>query len=135
MQTGRDRDMYQMTPYTLQVMRHYDDVEYTLKICVLDDAAKYEFNPYCTINRKEIHQKIQRHAIPASRFTVDHTIEVSSPQDVESGVAEMIIDELTGHAIANVVEPFVKTLADLQTTPFLTSRLVMWLYVQLRPNG
>ena len=52
----------------------------------------------------------RHHAIPSSRFVVEHIDESASVRDVPSRLAEAIVTELTSHNAANIVEMFVQTL-------------------------
>lgn len=63
-----------------------------------------------------------------SKFVIDHTIEGTSVWDVPSSIAEVMVAYLTGHAAINVFELFLQTFVALQITPFLDSRIPMWLY-------
>ena len=89
-------------------MGQYDDVECTLATCVFHDTTKYGCNHHDAVNKIEIRLKTQRHAIPASRFAVEYTTEGAAVCDVASRV-----DELTFHAVANVVKMLVQTLVVL----------------------
>ncbi|GFV14635.1 transposable element Tc1 transposase [Trichonephila clavipes] len=70
-----------------------------------------------------------------TRFVVDHAIEDAPVCDAASRVAAVMVSELRVHDAADVVELFVQTLVDQQTTPILDSGLVTWLHDPLRQSG
>ncbi|GFV61503.1 hypothetical protein TNCV_3892931 [Trichonephila clavipes] len=76
---------------------------------------------------------MSRHS--CTRFVVDSTTEDAPVCVAASRVAAAMVSELRVHAAENVVELFVETLAVLQTTPILDSRLVKGLHDHLRPCG
>ena len=118
---------------SLQVMCQYDDVECTLAVCVLHDAAKHECGHHDPVYRTWIRRKRRREAIPASRFVVHDTIGGAPVCDTASRVVDTIVAVLTVHAAANVVELFVQTQVVLQTIAFLDSGFVTSLYDSVRP--
>ena len=85
------------------------------------------------VKRIEIQLKTGRHDIPVTRFVVEHPIEGFPVCDETSRIAEDMVAELIDHAFSNVVILFVETLVALQTTLFLDSGFVTWLYNPLRP--
>ena len=56
-------------------MSQYDDVECTLTMCILHNATKQKYDYLDAVNRIKIHLKTRHHAILASKFTVEYTIE------------------------------------------------------------
>ena len=60
---------------SLNVEGQYDDVECTLATCFIHDASKHEWLHHDAVNRIEIRLKIRGHAIRASSFVIEHTIE------------------------------------------------------------
>ena len=69
----RPRGEQKMYPVEL-VMGQYNDVECMLATCAFHDVAKHGCNYYNIVNKIDIRQKIGCHAIPASRFVVEHNI-------------------------------------------------------------
>ena len=52
------------------------------------------------------HLKAWHHAIPVSKFIIEHTIEGAPVCDVVSRVVKVIVAELKVHAEANIVKLF-----------------------------
>ena len=98
----------------------------------LPDATKHGCDHHDATNRIKIPMKTRHHAIPASRFVIGHIIEGASICYVVSSVVEDMVVELNAQDAANVVELFVQILV-LQTTPFLDTGLMTWLYYPLMP--
>ena len=62
--------------------------------------------------------KIWRHALPASRFITEHTIQGALVCEAASSVAVNMVTELRVEAAANVIQLFFETFVALETIPF-----------------
>ena len=113
---------------SFHVIRKYDYVECTLAIFVLHDGAKHRCNHHDGLNRIKIRLKIRRHAIPTTKFVVDHAVESTPACNVTLRIFKGMEAEMRDHVVANIVELFVQILIILQKTRFLDSLLVTWLY-------
>ena len=113
MQTTGDWVVYSIA--SLLFMGHYEDFECMLAMCVLHNTIKHECDHHDNINRIEVLLKMWHHAIPVSRFDIEHTIEGAS-------VCNAMVTGLMVHAVASAFEFFMQTLVS-QTTPFSDSRI------------
>lgn len=89
-------------------------------MCILYDAGKHGCDHHYAVNRSWIHLKIRCHDIHTSRLFVNATNEGTPDYDVASRVDEIIVTDLTGHAVATVVELSLQPFVNLQTVPYLT---------------
>ena len=128
--TGLNRT--EMLP--LQVVDQYEAVECTLATCVHNDTSKHECNHHDAVNIIDLRLRTRRHAIPASRFVLEYTIEGAPVCDVASKGTKAVVSELTVHAVANVMELPVNTFV-LQKTSFPESELVTGLLDPLKSCG
>ena len=89
---------------SLLAMGKTDNVECELATTVFHDDANYGCDhPYAVKNRIT---KTRLHAIPESRFVVEHTTESTTGFDAISKVTKAKVTELVVQAVSNVTELF-----------------------------
>ena len=88
--------------------------------CLLRDAAKHECDHHDAVNSSEKRLKHDVTPFLRSSSSLITPLKAFFVCDVASKVTEAMIAKLTVHAVANVIELFVKTVVVLQMPHFLT---------------